>query len=106
MLKTDSGTFVVDNAATADFRSSTAGREFATVLADPPWQFQNRTGKVANSRPAVLDRKSAVAASSTTKVPGSVFNIEILGDSQYQNGATASATTVYAGQQLRHVRRR
>lgn len=24
-----------------------SGREFKTVLADPPWQFQNRTGKVA-----------------------------------------------------------
>ncbi len=24
-----------------------AGRKFKTVLADPPWQFQNRTGKVA-----------------------------------------------------------
>ena len=24
-----------------------AGRRFATILADPPWQFQNRTGKVA-----------------------------------------------------------
>ena len=24
-----------------------AGRRFATVLADPPWQFNNRTGKVA-----------------------------------------------------------
>jgi len=24
-----------------------AGRKFGTVLADPPWQFQNRTGKVA-----------------------------------------------------------
>ena len=23
------------------------GRKFATILADPPWQFQNRTGKVA-----------------------------------------------------------
>jgi N6-adenosine-specific RNA methylase IME4 len=23
------------------------GREFATILADPPWQFQNRTGKIA-----------------------------------------------------------
>src|SRR3954451_16658249 len=22
-------------------------RKFATILADPPWQFQNRTGKVA-----------------------------------------------------------
>jgi len=25
----------------------TAGRRFATILADPPWQFQNRTGKIA-----------------------------------------------------------
>lgn len=24
-----------------------AGRRFGTILADPPWQFQNRTGKVA-----------------------------------------------------------
>lgn len=24
-----------------------AGREFSTVLADPPWQFANRTGKMA-----------------------------------------------------------
>ena len=23
------------------------GKEFATILADPPWRFQNRTGKVA-----------------------------------------------------------
>ncbi len=31
----------------ADFLNLTAGRNFATVLADPPWQFVNRTGKVA-----------------------------------------------------------
>ena len=30
-----------------DFLARVAGRRFATVLADPPWQFQNRTGKVA-----------------------------------------------------------
>ena len=24
-----------------------AGRKFATILADPPWRFQNRTGKMA-----------------------------------------------------------
>lgn len=33
--------------ASADFLARVAGRRFATVLADPPWQFQNRTGKVA-----------------------------------------------------------
>lgn len=27
--------------------SAVAGRKFSTILADPPWQFQNRTGKVA-----------------------------------------------------------
>ncbi|MGO7115550.1 MT-A70 family methyltransferase [Rhizobium johnstonii] len=30
-----------------DFLDFTAGREFATIMADPPWQFINRTGKVA-----------------------------------------------------------
>jgi len=30
-----------------DFRSVVGGRTFRTVLADPPWQFTNRTGKVA-----------------------------------------------------------
>lgn len=32
--------------AASDFTESVVG-EFGTVLADPPWQFQNRTGKVA-----------------------------------------------------------
>ncbi|HUZ65310.1 MAG TPA: MT-A70 family methyltransferase [Acetobacteraceae bacterium] len=31
----------------ADLRGFAKGRRFATVLADPPWQFINRTGKVA-----------------------------------------------------------
>jgi N6-adenosine-specific RNA methylase IME4 len=31
----------------AAFRRAMAGRQFATILADPPWQFVNRTGKVA-----------------------------------------------------------
>lgn len=30
-----------------DLIQRTAGKKFATVLADPPWRFQNRTGKVA-----------------------------------------------------------
>jgi N6-adenosine-specific RNA methylase IME4 len=30
-----------------DLRTFVAGRRFGTILADPPWQFQNRTGKVA-----------------------------------------------------------
>ena len=30
-----------------DFTAFAAGRKFRTILADPPWQFQNRTGKIA-----------------------------------------------------------
>lgn len=33
--------------AAANLLHSTAGRKFGTILADPPWQFQNRTGKMA-----------------------------------------------------------
>src|SRR6202035_3854663 len=33
--------------AEADLRRSLEGRRFATILADPPWQFTNRTGKSA-----------------------------------------------------------
>jgi N6-adenosine-specific RNA methylase IME4 len=33
--------------AGADLLKTVAGRKFSTILADPPWQFQNRTGKIA-----------------------------------------------------------
>ena len=36
----------MDDAA-RDLSSSLDGKRFATVLADPPWRFANRTGKVA-----------------------------------------------------------
>lgn len=31
----------------SDFRKFLCGRKFATVMADPPWRFVNRTGKIA-----------------------------------------------------------
>ena len=34
-------------ATSSDFTSFVGARKFKTVLADPPWQFQNRTGKIA-----------------------------------------------------------
>jgi N6-adenosine-specific RNA methylase IME4 len=34
-------------AVAADLLKATKGRRFGTILADPPWQFQNKTGKVA-----------------------------------------------------------
>ena len=35
------------NQAKDDLGRFAAGRLFASVLADPPWQFVNRTGKMA-----------------------------------------------------------
>jgi N6-adenosine-specific RNA methylase IME4 len=34
-------------ATVLDFSSAMRGRKFATILADPPWRFVNRTGKMA-----------------------------------------------------------
>jgi N6-adenosine-specific RNA methylase IME4 len=41
------GTKQMPSDPTADFRSALGGQKFSTVLADPPWRFQNRTGKMA-----------------------------------------------------------
>ena len=30
-----------------NLRAFTAGKKYNTIYADPPWQFQNRTGKIA-----------------------------------------------------------
>ncbi len=38
---------MMTNDAAQDLRQDLAGCRFATVLADPPWRFVNRTGKVA-----------------------------------------------------------
>jgi N6-adenosine-specific RNA methylase IME4 len=37
----------MNNSAAQDFAEFAAGQRFGTVLADPPWRFVNRTGKVA-----------------------------------------------------------
>ena len=48
MVKTQGGTARSQPPdAGADLLACAAGRRFATVLADPPWRFTNRTGKVA-----------------------------------------------------------
>ena len=33
--------------AAIDLLATARGKKFGTILADPPWQFQNRTGKIA-----------------------------------------------------------
>ena len=38
---------MTQESAIENFSSFVARRKFKTILADPPWQFQNRTGKVA-----------------------------------------------------------
>ena len=38
---------MTDLSASNNFLGRTQGQKFSTILADPPWQFQNRTGKVA-----------------------------------------------------------
>lgn len=37
----------VSQSPSDDLRRFLRGRKFKTILADPPWQFQNKTGKVA-----------------------------------------------------------
>lgn len=37
----------MSNEASKDFLDNLHGKKFSTVLADPPWRFQNRTGKMA-----------------------------------------------------------
>jgi N6-adenosine-specific RNA methylase IME4 len=41
------GAVTVHEVANQSLRSFARGRSFQTVLADPPWRFQNRTGKMA-----------------------------------------------------------
>lgn len=47
MSKTDESVGCEIPGAGNNLLAKTSGRRFATILADPPWQFQNRTGKVA-----------------------------------------------------------
>lgn len=44
---TQPGPAPAPGSAALDLAHFVDGRRFATVLADPPWQFRNRTGKVA-----------------------------------------------------------
>lgn len=37
----------MENTASAELGAFLAGQKFSTIMADPPWRFQNRTGKIA-----------------------------------------------------------
>ncbi|MGA8939038.1 MAG: MT-A70 family methyltransferase [Acidobacteriaceae bacterium] len=51
-----------------DLRTFVNNRRFGAILADPPWQFQNRTGKVAPEH-ARLNRYSTMTLSEIKALP-------------------------------------
>ena len=55
-----------------EFRANLRGQRFATVLADPPWQFTNRTGKMAPEHRR-LNRYSTLSLSEISALPVSDF---------------------------------
>ena len=59
---------MINLSASEDFLANTRGRKFSTILADPPWQFQNRTGKVAPEHKR-LNRYSTMSLEEIKKLP-------------------------------------
>lgn len=51
-----------------NFRSFTQGKRYRTIYADPPWQFQNRTGKVAPEHKR-LNRYTTMSLDEIKKLP-------------------------------------
>ncbi len=54
--------------AARDLARELLGRRFGTVLADPPWRFQNRTGKVAPEHRR-LSRYSTLSVGEIAELP-------------------------------------
>jgi N6-adenosine-specific RNA methylase IME4 len=54
--------------AATDLRETLGQRRFATILADPPWQFANRTGKIAPEH-SRLSRYGTMTLDEITKLP-------------------------------------
>lgn len=51
-----------------DFAEFTKGKKYKTILADPPWMFQNRTGKMAPEHKR-LSRYSTLNLDQILKIP-------------------------------------
>jgi len=58
-----------------DFLECTKGKQYKTILADPPWQFQNRTGKVAPEHKR-LSRYSTLSLQEIKEIPVSLVSAE------------------------------
>jgi N6-adenosine-specific RNA methylase IME4 len=59
---------MTDIDANKDFAKCIRGRKFATVLADPPWRFINRTGKIAPEHHR-LSRYGTMSVSEISALP-------------------------------------
>lgn len=59
-----------------DLLQKTAGQRFATILADPPWQFQNKTGKVAPEHKR-LNRYNTMTLETICELPVESVSAEI-----------------------------
>lgn len=78
---TDIGMFSKTPVSPAEeFRSALHGMRFGTILADPPWQFQNRTGKVAPEHKRLsrygtmdLEQIKALPVSAVTAEPAHLY---------------------------------
>jgi N6-adenosine-specific RNA methylase IME4 len=51
-----------------DLLQTVKGRQFRTIMADPPWQFMNRTGKVAPEHRR-LNRYSTMSTEDICNLP-------------------------------------
>lgn len=58
----------VDTTVAQDFKSSIHGKKYKTILADPPWMFQNRTGKMAPEHKR-LNRYTTLTLNEIKKIP-------------------------------------
>ncbi len=63
-----------------ELRSQLAGNKFSTILADPPWRFQNRTGKMAPEHRRLsrygtmsLEEIMALPVAEVTKEPAHLY---------------------------------
>jgi N6-adenosine-specific RNA methylase IME4 len=58
--------------ASVDLKASLGRRRFATILADPPWRFLNRTGKIAPEHTR-LSRYGTMSLDEITELPVAGF---------------------------------
>jgi len=58
-----------------DFVESTIGKKYSTILADPPWQFANRTGKMAPEHKR-LNRYTTLSLNEIKELPVSICTNE------------------------------